>query len=327
MKAILLILAISISVFGQTSELDRAIELYRNGSFASAIVVLERLSKSDLKNDARVWNYIGLAYMKIDDLKSAQKALEKAVKLAPNDTTILTNYGFVLLLGNNPGKARSVLTKAIELNPKNAPAYFLRGTGRYWDGKLDDALKDVEASISADKDFAVAYALQADILVAMFGKEVPNDSPGPDALALLERAVKTLEACIASCTGKSQVEVQTEKLVGVRGLYRYFSSGNRIGPANQTEDGAVTTPVKVIAKPRPAYTNNARYNNVSGVIRVLVLFDVSGKVTQAFIVKSLGYGLDEEALSAARGITYEPATRNGVPYAVVKMVEYSFEIY
>ena len=53
----------------------------------------------------------------------------------------------------------------------------------------------------------------------------------------------------------------------------------------------------------------------------------SGKVEHVLVLTSLGYGLDEEAIKAARGIKYEPQTRDGKPVTTVKPVEYSFTIY
>jgi outer membrane biosynthesis protein TonB len=44
-------------------------------------------------------------------------------------------------------------------------------------------------------------------------------------------------------------------------------------------------------------------------------------------LKGLGYGLDQQALNAARSIAFEPQIENGKPISVVKMVQYSFAIY
>jgi len=44
-------------------------------------------------------------------------------------------------------------------------------------------------------------------------------------------------------------------------------------------------------------------------------------------VQGLSGGLTEQAISAARNIRFEPAKRNGVPYTVVKQVEYNFTLY
>jgi TonB family protein len=45
------------------------------------------------------------------------------------------------------------------------------------------------------------------------------------------------------------------------------------------------------------------------------------------VIKSLGYGLDEAAVSAARGIKFEPKMINGKPVPVVKTIEYNFNIF
>jgi TonB family protein len=327
MKAALLILILLAPIFAQTSDRDRAVELYRQGNYASALVTLEKLSKGAGKTDGVVWNYIGLSYLKMNDLKAAEKALSKAVKFSSGDSTIRANYGFALLLRGQTGKARSAFTKAIELDPKNAAALFMRGTGRYWDSKLDDALADAEAALASDPDFAPAYALKADILVAKFGKTLAAGTASVEEINLLQLAIDTLQKCVSTCSQKNYVEEQKSKLSGIGTLMKYFKTGTYVTPENETSADSTITPVKIISKSRPGYTNDARNNGVKGVIRILALFDINGKVTQAFVVKSLGHGLDEQALRAARGIQFEPAKRNGVPYAVMKMIEYSFDIY
>ncbi|MEP6903984.1 MAG: energy transducer TonB, partial [Actinomycetota bacterium] len=74
------------------------------------------------------------------------------------------------------------------------------------------------------------------------------------------------------------------------------------------------------------YTDQARRAKVTGKIVIAVLFAANGKVTQTIIIKPLGYGLDEEAVRAAKGIKFEPLVKNGKPVSVVKIVEYGFSI-
>jgi TonB family protein len=62
-------------------------------------------------------------------------------------------------------------------------------------------------------------------------------------------------------------------------------------------------------------------------VRLLVGFSADGTVRHILIVKPLGFGLNEQAVRAARGIKFEPATKDGKPVSVVKQVEYSFSIY
>lgn len=225
MKTIALILLLTFPIFGQSSDLDRAIELYRAGNTASAIVILERLGKGDLKDDPRVWNYLGLAYSKLDDQVLAEKHLAKAAKLAPTNATIVTNYGYVILLQNKTGKAIDVLSKAIKLDPKNSAASVLRASAFYREWRFEDALRDSETAISLEPGFATAYSLKANILVGLFGSKVKGDAPSDSEIDLLRGAVAVLEKCIATCTNDSEVDRQKNQIGGFRKFLEFFSAG------------------------------------------------------------------------------------------------------
>jgi len=62
-------------------------------------------------------------------------------------------------------------------------------------------------------------------------------------------------------------------------------------------------------------------------LRLLVAFSANGRVENIPVLTSLGYGLDAQAIKAAKRIKFEPATRDGKPVMSVKTVEYSFTIY
>lgn len=70
---------------------------------------------------------------------------------------------------------------------------------------------------------------------------------------------------------------------------------------------------KLINLPRPTYTEAARAANVEGKVRVELTVDETGKVIDVKALTTLGHGLDESALTAARGATFEPAVRCGKP--------------
>lgn len=89
----------------------------------------------------------------------------------------------------------------------------------------------------------------------------------------------------------------------------------------------VTVPFKILSKPRATYTDAARQNQVTGVVRLRVTFSASGSIGSIAPVSGLPYGLTEQAIAAARQIRFEPAKKNGVPIASTKIIEYSFTIY
>lgn len=89
----------------------------------------------------------------------------------------------------------------------------------------------------------------------------------------------------------------------------------------------VTKGVTITSKPTPRYTDAARQNNVQGTVTLRVTFNANGTIGGIAPVNQLPYGLTEQAIQAARQIRFEPAMRNGQPYAVTKQVQYSFTIY
>lgn len=116
-------------------------------------------------------------------------------------------------------------------------------------------------------------------------------------------------------------------------------NGNGNGDGDGDGDGAppkppaakpappVVQPFKIISKPRANYTDAARQNQVTGVVRVRVTFLPSGAIGSVTPLNSLPYGLTEQAISAAKQIRFEPQKSNGSPVAVTKVIEYSFSIF
>lgn len=88
-----------------------------------------------------------------------------------------------------------------------------------------------------------------------------------------------------------------------------------------------TTGVKILSKPRASYTDTARQQGVQGKVVLRVTFQSNGQIGAISAVSGLPGGLTEKAIAAARGITFEPAMKNGSPYSVTRTIEYSFTIY
>ena len=97
---------------------------------------------------------------------------------------------------------------------------------------------------------------------------------------------------------------------------------DRVYPAPQ-----VTERARVLAKPEPQYTEEARRNAVTGSVVLRVIFSRSGEVINIRAVQSLPFGLTERAIAAARLIRFRPATRDGRPVNVYMQLEYNFNLY
>ncbi len=88
-----------------------------------------------------------------------------------------------------------------------------------------------------------------------------------------------------------------------------------------------TSVLKVLSKPCPTYTDAARQNQIEGKVRLRVTFLASGQIGHIVPINNLSDGLTEQAIAAAKEIKFDPATRNGVPISITKIIEYNFTIY
>ena len=89
----------------------------------------------------------------------------------------------------------------------------------------------------------------------------------------------------------------------------------------------VSSRPRVISKPEPQYTEEARRNQVTGTVVLRVVFSSSGQVTNIQAVQKLSGGLTEKAIAAARQIQFMPARRNGQPVSMYMQLEYNFNLY
>lgn len=84
---------------------------------------------------------------------------------------------------------------------------------------------------------------------------------------------------------------------------------------------------RVIFKPEPTYTEDARRNQIVGTVMLRVVFASTGDVVQIRAVRTLPYGLTERAIAAARQIKFVPAVKGGHPVSVFMQLEYNFNLY
>jgi TonB family protein len=97
-------------------------------------------------------------------------------------------------------------------------------------------------------------------------------------------------------------------------------------PLHLAESGPPTTPVEIISKPTPAYTQEARQLKLEGDVLLEVRFSSNGQLQILRVVRGLGHGLDESAVNAARQIRFKPALRNGTAVDSTAIVHVVFRL-
>jgi protein TonB len=104
--------------------------------------------------------------------------------------------------------------------------------------------------------------------------------------------------------------------------------GNRLDDPNRIlRIPEVTQRPKVLAKPEPQYTEDARRAATVGTVVLRVVFSHSGQVTNIRAITTLPFGLTERAIAAARQIRFLPALKGGRPVSVYIQLEYNFNLY
>ena len=84
---------------------------------------------------------------------------------------------------------------------------------------------------------------------------------------------------------------------------------------------------RLLSKPEPQYTDEARRNLTTGTVVLRVIFSSTGEVVQIRAVQTLPFGLTERAIAAARQIKFVPAMKGGQPVSVFMQLEYNFNLY
>lgn len=309
----------------QGDALKNSIELYKTGQFAKAARLLETLSESPgQKTNAEVWNYLGLAYVKTDDLKKARKAFEKSVDLAPEVALYHGNLAFVLTMLQKTDQAQKEARIAVRLDPKHVGALYILGAGSLQKGDADKAVRVADQMIAADPAYPPGYMLKYS---AMLDAKLRNsgmkfDDQGEfftDAVILLEKGVEK--------SGSHPLASELRQTLGEAKAFRDYCARRKTSAVSPELPEPGTTPLKVVDKPKASYTEQARANRVRGIVRLAVLLRADGKIGGVLKLSRLESGLDEEAVKAARAIKFVPRMKDGKPVDTVVVVEYSFDIY
>ncbi len=90
--------------------------------------------------------------------------------------------------------------------------------------------------------------------------------------------------------------------------------------------GPASSPVEITYKAKPAYTEEARNLRLEGEVLLEVMFGANGELHVNRVVRGLGHGLDENAVTAANTMRFKPAQRNGAPVDSTAVVHVVFEL-
>jgi TonB family protein len=87
-----------------------------------------------------------------------------------------------------------------------------------------------------------------------------------------------------------------------------------------------STPVEIVSKPTPVYSDEARRMHLEGEVLLEVNFTAGGQCQVNRVLHGLGHGLDEAAIRSAEQIRFRPATRDGQVVDAVATLHIVFQL-
>jgi len=97
-------------------------------------------------------------------------------------------------------------------------------------------------------------------------------------------------------------------------------------PQAQVNTGPAKSAPKVLYKPKPEYTEEARSLRLEGTVYIKIHVSASGSVSVMGVQSGLGHGLDQAAVKAVQGMRFQPAMANGQPTDWDGVVNINFQL-
>ena len=305
----------------QTVERDKALDYFKKGDYRKAVKTLKNYTKV-APNDHLGFYYFGVACERLNDLKDAEKALEKSIEINSDFADSQFILSVVYFRRNKIDDAVRAGEKATMLGFKNADLYYVLGAAYFRRGENEKALENAEKALELDPKLASVYLLKAYAVMNIThdgGKYEEITAKYGGSADNLTRAVILAKDSSNKIFKKSDQE-------DLDYFANYYKEKEKSSAKDDDTDENITS-LKILTKPRASYTDSARANGIAGTASLLVAFEKTGEINHILVVRGLGGGLDEQAVKAARKIKFEPRMVNGTPVTTARIVLFSFTIY
>lgn len=131
-------------------------ELVRKGNYEAAIAKL-KIATDLLRNDARAWNYLGLAYHGAGQYGEAIISYQRAQQLDQNLAAARYNLGELYLEQGNPVSAADELAIFTALQPKSVEGWVRLGDAHLQNQRLDRAQTSYYTALNLKRETPEAF--------------------------------------------------------------------------------------------------------------------------------------------------------------------------
>lgn len=270
---------------------------------------------------------------------NADKLLDAAVSIrAEVAGSRSAEYGVGLLkqaelekLRNRPQEAETLCVKAAQVlggRSEAAPALIYLGVRNMSAKNYPEALdlfqraRNLDAGLAGPAQMWMALVREreqnpADADTLFRSAVAVQDPESGDAATTLELYARFLKDQGHEEEAKSMSD-RASGIRGTLGAQQAKSAAPRIG-------GSVIAP-KLLSKVEPEYTEEARVAMYQGTAVLSVEVGADGIAHNIRITRGLGFGLDENAVTAVRQWRFQPATKDGAAVTVQANIEVNFRL-
>ena len=230
-----------------------------------------------------------------------------------------TSHAISLYQQGQNEEAIASLRGVVKRNKNDLRAWHYLGLAQEKKGDAKEARKAHEKAAKLGDQLLNSQLNQASSKEEISGAITPIRNQLVEAARSAERYVALNPSL--SKSGREEWEMRTDSL---RGFADIANPDSGIGKIYTPKD--VTVKARILSKPEPPYTDEARTNQVSGTVVLKVIFSAYGRVIGIRVVSGLPAGLTEAAIRAARQIRFIPALKDGKPVSMYAQLEYTFSI-
>lgn len=264
-------------------------KLYRNGKTEQAIEELyTALSIQEIYYEAQL--LLGRSLLEAKRYREAAATLREIDPPERSFAEVHKLLGKAYYETNKLREATRNLYLAI--NSARRPDYelhYLLGLVQLRQNDADGAINEATRATALKPRFAPAQKLLSDAYL------VKRD---------FKRSEKALNRYLSSVRDPMEAAEIKERIKALKNL--------RGARPEELVRKPITLP-RIIKIPHPGYTTEALRYKVEGAVQVEALFGSDGVIQHVLLVRGLGFGLDEAALKAARGIEFKPGEVDGHP--------------
>jgi TonB family protein len=87
-----------------------------------------------------------------------------------------------------------------------------------------------------------------------------------------------------------------------------------------------TVPPRLVNRIEPEYSDEARIARLNGTVSLYVVIRPDGHADDIKVIRSLGLGLDQNAIDAVRKWSFSPGEKNGSPVSVQATIQVNFRV-